>query len=890
MDIRKKRRGVVPFILVIFLLTALQWATASADYSTLVDGVTQIANHRNPSPVWADSEAWVPIASGDEDTSFPSTFVMAREYNSGRIVIMGENGFFKFSLLSEYDNEVFALNTISWLRNAGSMNVGYTSGHSEWYLPEAGTDLYEALQDENYNVTGIAAPIGEGDLDGISVLIVGNAWGNITEAEIDEIKDFVSSGGGLLMLGLGWSWPSRYEFEDYPMMKLASPFEARWLDRSISDPTDQYPDYPSSPIFQVFYPDITAIGTIFEAFSVIEDIHISYSVNPEDPEDPDYLAAQIYEHESIRIPYVQAHSILSIPSLEFSQTYHQHDLIYDFYHQELQVYPGYFTRDVFFDPDEDDYFYCFAQARERAYITLIDSKIIDSEIKSDIATAAALSGRYADIWDEFSIFLLDNGHLNGPQKEFIYNFLSVFPSDLHSLRYLSDKIYYCREHPEDHEICYECPGVDLSTSGGRVNMTSWRIGDIEFPAFPADAYDPGEPVHMAEHFSITLAHEVNHNVNATIIWPDQELSARMCALIDQMAPQEIVFQSCESGHRINLDLTKQAFQAAGLWDGIEDWDTAWERYWDNDPPGAGYLHDDYFLRSLKTACESPQEVFASLSNLYFADSRIMLDLSLRRWDRGIDTCINQFLFFADIYSQGTNETIMYRTEMEGNIDSWIAHLRRDDPEYTNGISGISFCDVDMSFDLNSEGDVINITKTTAADLVLIRHRLIGNQYLNIYDVPDEVEGEINPLTASDTWIGNVGTDYEITHMAAGDMDGDGTDEIIFIRQQAPDNQYLTIYDIPTVVEGEINPLLASDTLIGNVGTNKEITHMAAGDKEGDCTDELIFIRHRNNENQYLNIYDIPTVVGGEINPIIASDLWIGNVGTDNEITHMAVSR
>ena len=189
-----------------------------------------------------------------------------------------------------------------------------------------------------------------------------------------------------------------------------------------------------------------------------------------------------------------------------------------------------------------------------------------------------------------------------------------------------------------------------------------------------------------------------------------------------------------------------------------------------------------------------------------------------------------------------------------------------------------------------------ITHMTAGDmdgdgtdeLIFIRHRLNDNQYLHIYDIPTEVGGEINPLLASDVWIGNIGTRTEIMNMAAGDMDGDGTDELIFVRNRQNNNQYLNVYDIPTVVGGDINPLLASDLWIGNIGTSTEITHMAAGDTDADGTDELVFIRDRQNDNQYLNIYDIPAVVEGEINPLIASDIWIANIGTANEITHMAV--
>ena len=90
------------------------------------------------------------------------------------------------------------------------------------------------------------------------------------------------------------------------------------------------------------------------------------------------------------------------------------------------------------------------------------------------------------------------------------------------------------------------------------------------------------------------------------------------------------------------------------------------------------------------------------------------------------------------------------------------------------------------------------------------------------------------------------------------------------------------------MDSEITPLVASDTWIGNVGTDNEITHMAAGDTDGDGMDELLFVRHRLNENQYLNIYDAPVEVGGEITPLVASDLWIGNVGTSTEITHMTM--
>jgi uncharacterized membrane protein len=43
---------------------------------------------------------------------------------------------------------------------------------------------------------------------GKGVLMIGNGWQTYTNAEQLVIQNYVQSGGGLLMLGLGWSWVS----------------------------------------------------------------------------------------------------------------------------------------------------------------------------------------------------------------------------------------------------------------------------------------------------------------------------------------------------------------------------------------------------------------------------------------------------------------------------------------------------------------------------------------------------------------------------------------------------------------------------------------------------------------------------------------------------------
>jgi hypothetical protein len=99
-----------------------------ADFSELVAGVVQVVSPGGPGPVHPMSDTWAPIVGGDEDTSFPATFAMARQYGSGSIVIFGHDGLLdNFGLL---DNGSFMLNVVEWLRNTGTHSLAYTTRKS----------------------------------------------------------------------------------------------------------------------------------------------------------------------------------------------------------------------------------------------------------------------------------------------------------------------------------------------------------------------------------------------------------------------------------------------------------------------------------------------------------------------------------------------------------------------------------------------------------------------------------------------------------------------------------------------------------------------------------------------------------------------------------------
>ena len=222
-------------------------------FASLVQGVAQITLPGIPGAVAPLSLDWVPIATGDADTPDPSTFAMARMYGFGRVLMLGHNGLLSNPTL--LNNQQFMLNTIAWLDSFGSKRVAYTSAHGEALNSGNLSSLANILTNRGYTFGPLANPLTAASLRSVGVLIVGNAWGSFTSAEIDAVRAYVAAGGGVALVGLGWSWIAYHPtttMNDYPMAKMAQPFGATWLDNYISDPTDQL---DGSTIFNTFYPN-----------------------------------------------------------------------------------------------------------------------------------------------------------------------------------------------------------------------------------------------------------------------------------------------------------------------------------------------------------------------------------------------------------------------------------------------------------------------------------------------------------------------------------------------------------------------------------------------------------------------------------------------------------
>jgi len=113
-----------------------------------------------------------------------------------------------------------------------------------------------------------------------------------------------------------------------------------------------------------------------------------------------------------------------------------------------------------------------------------------------------------------------------------------------------------------------------------------------------------------------------------------------------------------------------------------------------------------YLRSMfppETFPDAPQELFASISNQYLTDSVHTLALAQARLADGRTAPLDQFLFFADVYSQGRDATLFFAQDEDCNYSAYPVSLRRDAKGRIERILGPGG---DVRFQLDRDGFVV----------------------------------------------------------------------------------------------------------------------------------------------------------------------------------------
>ena len=340
----------------------------------------------------------------------------------------------------------------------------------------------------------------------------------------------------------------------------------------------------------------------------------------------------------------------------------------------------------------------------QVWVNLLESMPDSTAHRQLTASAAGFTGTYSNLLVDLGIVFIDNSRSTLNSQQTLYDIANAIPRALWSVELITESDLL--------DPAGNAAPVSIRARSG-VNVFA-QVGDYS-EGFPNDV-----PQSLIDGFSVVVAHALNHNVEAPAGRLYPWYWDRKFALLEQAAPPDIVFLNRSVGYGRDLTATKARFLSRGLWNGQDStWDTAWNNYWSSGP-GQGY--EERWLRdNLKLCIEAPQEAFATLANQYFTDGETMMELALRRWQRGITNCINQMLFFADVYSLAGSNTLFYRIDTSGKVSRWDIPVSRD---ASGRITGLRARYNDFRFQLNASGDVTNWTSVPIVEI-----QRVGSSFL-----------------------------------------------------------------------------------------------------------------------------------------------------------------
>ena len=394
---------------------------------------------------------------------------------------------------------------------------------------------------------------------------------------------------------------------------------------------------------------VCAVGA--EAGSVTEDARNFIIQTHSDH--PQGLHEALEASATLRSDYIQAHLELADVSLYVPGGDPERTTVYDFCRDlvsDALGVPGqlYFEKTRVYDPTATPR---MTLLREKLYRTWRDALPLTPERKDEIATVGNFSSQQAAILQDHDVLIMDNAGLDSAQLGALDTLLRLIPASLHDTAAIGvEKFLGVEEesggsYPPDFSR-----EVFFAGKEGGINIYGTRIHEQWENQFPDDV-PPGEvPI-----FCSCAAHEVNHRVDTLTIDGSPVLSARRAELIQAAGsnPMNYLRSMCEEG-----------------------------------------LFVDH-----------PGEFFPSIANQWFADSAKTIELGVVRFQAGGHEPINQALFFAEVYSQGTNVTLFYFCDIWGNLHRREVALTRD---AFGHIKSLEIGPRRYEFVLDAEGNVQDI--------------------------------------------------------------------------------------------------------------------------------------------------------------------------------------
>lgn len=460
-------------LLAVLLVSATCRPAAAADQPTMADlvrGVSRIAVTGTPGPVQAYQPEWTVIAA---DAATPAGFVEARPFGKGRVVAVGHEGLLQPGTLALFDNKRFLSNTLAWLAPPGRRQIAVAQGHAEFVTAQA-------LQSSGYSVTGLDGILTRKALDAAGILIIGNAWGAFTEAEIRLVTEFVREGGGLLLAGLGWSWrdyAADSSKREYPMNVVGAPFGIRWLPGVIVDAASSADGITT---LTSFYPTASEANEL-QDFALLERLCTSH------PKDlPDFLEKDRTAREQVFQALQRTDgAVRAAADADVSRR------IFALSGKLVRLCPQYFSAEPTYNQKSTP---TIGAVRDRFLANWVLSQPGTATARKEIAEGARLQGTRLEIWDRFGIFVMDNHQLSQPQVTIVQNILNLMAPPPPQLRFIT--------------VSDEGENAFADYPARTISLFRYWPGQYVENALPVDAQWA-----MVDVFSSAVVHELHHFID-----------------------------------------------------------------------------------------------------------------------------------------------------------------------------------------------------------------------------------------------------------------------------------------------------------------------------------------------------------------------------------------
>lgn len=183
----------------------------------------------------------IPLASSRACSPPVQHYAAVSNYQNGKVVVLAHEGIIGDQSIIEKDNLVFIENAINWITPGTNKNISLKQG---WINSGNSTIIQSSLSNNGYTFSTISS-ISTASLANTDILILGNDWNgntNYNAIELNAIDNFVANGGGLLIAGLGWSYPGG--LAQYPMNSVSQLFGISFTTNVIFDNLSLFNGYP----------------------------------------------------------------------------------------------------------------------------------------------------------------------------------------------------------------------------------------------------------------------------------------------------------------------------------------------------------------------------------------------------------------------------------------------------------------------------------------------------------------------------------------------------------------------------------------------------------------------------------------------------------------------